>query len=512
MFGLSGIESSLLKCAFVVRLVFVLIIFISSLFPDHDADAFKPPEEPYVGWVDKAIRICFQGFCKWDSLYFAFIASYGYIFEQSLAFFPGFPMLLGLLGRVVTRICVHSLSLPSAILICGFLSNFVLSLASTVVLYRLGVLIFGSTKVNFLASLLFCCNPAVVFFSSLYSESLFFFCSVSGLYFLGIKKTVLSSLFITFSVLCRSNGLLNIGYLAYFILVRSDFRFFIWGDEVQKTRKSFTSFFYLSARWWLYVVAFVLPRLMLLCLCSLPFLLYQTYCYFLYCSRMKLSYISFESKIPESLLIYGIDNGFSIPYGFANESISPNSPTWCSFTPPFSYAFIQESKWNVGLWKYYRLRQIPNFILALPIVILCFMCSIVFYRRAPKAYRTLGLYAECEMDRTMVPYVFHMLFLCAYGVLHINVQVLTRMIFSSCPIVYWFCAYLLREVLPNFEPLMNNHSNSNIKYEFYHYVINIYKALNPLKYRLMKHRLLLFYFLGYAVIGCIMHPNFLPWT
>ncbi|CAH8559243.1 unnamed protein product [Schistosoma bovis] len=516
MFGLTKVESSLLKCAFVLRSIFALIISFSSLLPDHAADAFKPPEEPYAGWVDKITRIFFQGFCKWDCIYFTFIANYGYIFENSLVFLPGFPMLLGLLGRLALRVSVHSLSLSSSILLCGFLSNFVLNLASAVFLYRLGVMILGSVKVSFLASLLFCCNPATVFFSSLYSESLFFFFTISGLYFMYVNKILLSSLLIAFSVMCRSNGLLNIGYLGYFMVVRSNFRVLIWIDEVHKTRKSLISFLLLSIKWWVNVVVFFMPRLVLLFLCSLPFLLYQTYGYFLYCSRVQSSDTVFPSKIPVPLLTYGLDHGFSIPFRLTNESSSSHLPVWCSFAPPFSYSHIQKSQWNVGLWEYYQLRQIPNFILSLPVVTLCFICAIMFYRRAPKAYRTFGLCAECEMDRIMVPYVFHMLFLCSYGVLHINVQVLTRMIFSSCPVIYWFCAYLLCETLPNFEPLIMNKHNSNslinIRFELYHYLVDIYKALNPFQYHLVKHRIVLCYFLSYAIIGCILHPNFLPWT
>ncbi|CAH8506176.1 unnamed protein product [Schistosoma turkestanicum] len=262
------------------------------------------------------------------------------------------------------------------------------------------------------------------------------------------------------------------------------------------------------------------------------------YGYFLYCSRLQLFHTVFPSKIPIPLLNYGLDHGFSVPFSLTNESTSSQSPVWCSFAPPFSYSHIQKIHWNVGLWGYYQLRQIPNFILALPVVALCFICSVMFYRRAPKAYRTFGLYAECEMDRNMVPYVFHMLFLCAYGVLHINIQVLTRLIFSSCPIIYWFCAYLLCDTLPNFESLMimtNKHpttttisssssrnsscsccssSNSllNYTFEFNYYLINLYKAFNPFQYHLLKHRMILCYFIGYALLGCILHPNFLPWT
>ncbi|CAH8534138.1 unnamed protein product [Heterobilharzia americana] len=512
MFSLTGVEISLLRCAFLVKSMFSLLIIISSVFPDHDADAFKPPQEPYLGWADKVIRVCFQGFCKWDSVYFTFIAEHGYIYEQSLAFFPGFPMLSGLLGRILTLVCLNSLSLASAVLLCGFLLNFVLCLLATICFYRLGVSVLGSSKISFLSALLFCWNPAVVFFSSLYSESLFFFLTVFGLYLLTVNRTLWSSLLFASSISCRSNGLLNIGYLGYFMLVNSNLRSLIWVEKVSNIR-SLLSFVFLSIKWWVNLFVFLTPRFILLCLCALPFLLYQTYGYFLYCAYDKPFNLLVPSEISMPLLHFGLDHGFVMPLGAKNVSTSSSIPAWCSSMPPFSYTYIQENKWNVGLWSYYQLRQIPNFILAMPVVILCFVCSVLFYRRAPSAYRTLGLYAECEMNRNMVPYVFHMLFLCAYGVLHINVQVLTRMIFSSCPIVYWFCAYLLREAIPNFEQLMKlGVPYSKTKCALYHDLVNICRTMNPFQYRLLKHRAVLCYFVGYAIIGCIMHPNFLPWT
>nr|CAH8850077.1 unnamed protein product [Trichobilharzia regenti] len=513
MLSLTGIEISLLKWAFVLKCVFTLLIVISSFLPDHDADAFKSPQQPHVGWIDQIILVCFQGFHKWDSVYFTFIAENGYVYEQSLAFFPGFPMLIGLFGRIVTQVCLRSISLLSSILICGFLLNFTLCVAATVFLYRLGVLVLGSSKISFLASILFCCNPAVVFFSSLYSESLFFFLTILGLYLLAIHRTLCSSLLIAFSVACRSNGLLNIGYLGYFLLARSDLRVLVWIDDVNNKQKTALSFILHSISWWINLLTFFLSRLLLLCLCALPFLIYQFYGYLLYCVHEKPFYAIFPSEIPMSLLNFGIDHDYIMPSNYRNMSTS-NIPAWCSFIPPFSYTYIQE-KWDVGLWKYYQLRQIPNFILAMPVIILCFVCSIVFYRRAPSAYRTLGLHAKTEMDRNMVPYVFHMLFLCAYGVLHINVQVLTRMIFSSCPIVYWFSAYLLREAMPNFEQLMKSSSTSNVKGKFaflFNDMISICRIINPFQYHLLKHRIILLYFIGYACIGCIMHSNFLPWT
>ena len=41
---------------------------------------------------------------------------------------------------------------------------------------------------------------------------------------------------------------------------------------------------------------------------------------------------------------------------------------WCSLFYPNLYGFVQKEYWKVGFLKYYELKQIPNFILASPVV------------------------------------------------------------------------------------------------------------------------------------------------
>ena len=61
----------------------------------------------------------------------------------------------------------------------------------------------------------------------------------------------------------------------------------------------------------------------------------------------------------------------------SNENIT-NRPNWCKFVDDakngrgrFSfYAFVQRRHWNVGFLRYYELKQVPNFLLAGPILFL----------------------------------------------------------------------------------------------------------------------------------------------
>ena len=46
------------------------------------------------------------------------------------------------------------------------------------------------------------------------------------------------------------------------------------------------------------------------------------------------------------------------------------SDEWCASTFSSAYHHIQQKHWNVGLFRYWRLQQLPNFLLATPILLL----------------------------------------------------------------------------------------------------------------------------------------------
>ncbi|RNA33812.1 GPI mannosyltransferase 2 [Brachionus plicatilis] len=128
------------------------------------------------------------------------------------------------------------------------------------------------------------------------------------------------------SALTRSNGLLNFGYLAF-----ANVRNFL------NSERSMKGFF---------------------------------------CTTIKLAVqfgiIISKGLIEENLYSYARENGFKIFYDMPKSD-------WCFKTLPFSYSYIQSVYWKVGFLQYWHWKQIPNFVLAAPVVWLCvstrFICS-----------------------------------------------------------------------------------------------------------------------------------------
>ena len=53
---------------------------------------------------------------------------------------------------------------------------------------------------------------------------------------------------------------------------------------------------------------------------------------------------------------------------------------WCHGRMPMPYGYIQDKYWNVGFLRYFELRQIPNFIIAAPVIYVVLSHSLRFVR------------------------------------------------------------------------------------------------------------------------------------
>ncbi|VEL14254.1 unnamed protein product [Protopolystoma xenopodis] len=561
----------------IVRFLFDILQLIFSLLPDHDADAFRPPKLLASHFsVDNIFGKLFDGLSKWDSIYFIFVAKYGYLYENTIAFFPFFPWITSCVSRPTHALLSNFISIDVIIQASGFFINFVASILTCIQLYRLGIHTLGNERLSMVSVILFILNPACIFFSSLYSESLYLLFTVSGLLSIERKNVAMSTLYFAVACATRSNGLLNCGFLMYrpFLACSRlilNLPYFIFEDSHKSPVEAIQQCIF----WWCNFLGNVIPCLLSCMICITPFVLYQIYCYLLYCS-FYLDRNGFSWLLPsfpdESLTQFAEDKHMFLPRFISvdrnDHNNSPASPKWCSETLPVPYMYVQKSIWDVGPFRYFTLKQIPNFVLACPVILLGISAAVAFYKRAPKAYRTLGVISESPSDRRLVPHVFHLLFLCVYGFTHIHVQVLTRMIFSSCPLIYWYGARLLDQ-----EPkvtLWDNQISTSFgsafrQHRYLHSTVNCtrkrieqlgycYKSdstsrdmgksspsgvlcipdlpyvtifspgwvsytigwvlclLNPKNYRYCRHRALISYFLLYALIGCALHSNFLPWT
>lgn len=78
-----------------------------------------------------------------------------------------------------------------------------------------------------------------------------------------------------------------------------------------------------------------------------------------------------------------------------------------------------------------------------------------------------------SISEYIIPFKLHLIGLLLLGLTIAHVQIMTRLITSSTPLIYWYVAFL-------------PHS--------------------------MKKLIIIIYFFVYSVVGCILFTSFYPWT
>jgi hypothetical protein len=137
-------------------------------------------------------------FARWDSVWFLSIARDGYTEAADSAFFPLYPLLVGLGGgSVVAGVVVSLLCLAAALWL----------------LHRLVALDFGD-EVARLCVLLVAVFPGAFFFSAVYSESLFLLLSVASVYGARTGRWELAGIAGVLASATRSAGVLLVVPLA----------------------------------------------------------------------------------------------------------------------------------------------------------------------------------------------------------------------------------------------------------------------------------------------------------
>jgi phosphatidylinositol glycan class V len=190
-------------------------------------------------------------------------------------------------------------------------------------------------------------------------------------------------------------------------------------------------------------------------------------------------------------------------------------PDWCGMAQRDSsfsvYSHLQGKYWNVGFLSYYEWKQIPNFVLAAPVLLLSAAAVASWIRRSwltyhksspsdgsvsavfsilPWAMHALREFGAPSVDETAEPWdvllggaalLGHYAVLAAAALLGLtiaHVQISTRLIFSTCPAIYWYMAAVVGGP---------DHSS-------------------------WKAEAILWYCLLYIVLGIVLHSNWLPWT
>ncbi|XP_035201605.1 GPI mannosyltransferase 2 isoform X1 [Oxyura jamaicensis] len=494
-------------------LTLLLQAVFNLLIPDHAADAFSPPRLPEPGAWDALAERLLGGLARWDAEHFLFIAERGYLYEHNCAFFPLYPLSLRAVAEGALWPLQPLLRLRSRLLLSAVLLNSLFSMLAAAALYELGCGVLRCRRAAFLAALLFCLSPANVFMAAAYSESMFACLAFSAMGRLEKGQRGLSALLFSLASGVRANGLVNAGFFLYSHAKSFALRFQVGSGPGRK----------LSPLWrqLLSVASSAVVTCAGICL---PFLLFQYYAYGRFCGPGT----GLELDVPKPLRQLALDKGYHL------AATSGVKPTWCSQRFPVVYSYIQDVYWNVGFLRYFELRQVPNFLLALPVTILGVWAAGTYVVANPRHCLTLGLERRKD-EREGKPragfccpavfvYVVHATALLLFGFFCMHVQVLTRFLGSSSPVLYWFAAHLLQEherwlwtegaagqtaVPPPTGSALGASPGS----------CGPGAAANPLlrllrSYPLVtpRSKVVLGYFLAYWLLGLALHCNFLPWT
>lgn len=403
----------------------------------------------------------------WDSVYFLRIAQAGtYEFEQFHAFFPFLPFAIRVLSSAA-----GVLGSRCSMMWMGWLLTSLCFAASVVVFHRLSVAVIGhishpppktSTTAAAaaadlrrradVATALFMLNPATIFFSAVYTESPFAFFSLAGLLAWFRRRYLLAWTLFLICGFVRSNAFLFAG-------------FFFW-DALSILCMGHAK---TQSRWVFRAVLLVVLGLCLL----LPFLLFQIYGHALYCGRWDSSSFAVAESLPPR------------PYCKSLWSM---------------YSFIQSQYWNVGFLKYYEVKQMPNFLLASPVI--CLSLSAIYRKLTAKAGSaskqiSMGSVSDSDNRRTGVsgsslPSTF------AAGTCQFLQR---RLLWDRTNVFYWYWLILVVTALTVM--------HVQVTTRFVASVPPLYWSLAACRRRI---RWIFGYCLLYTWLGTLMFSNFYPWT
>ncbi|GAA5950293.1 hypothetical protein JCM3765_004492 [Sporobolomyces pararoseus] len=379
-----------------LRIVTSILLFsVHRFFPSFDASAAR---------LSSPLSRDYQGFVRWDTVYFLEIASNGYTQEQRLAFFPGLPGILRLGGELSKGLSEgKDLSLEAMVLF-GMAGSTVATTGAAVLLYKLTLDLLKSPKYSIVTAILFLLAPArAVLHAVPYTEPFSAFFTFAAMLSFVRHQELLSSLLFACATLFRAQGaVLGLGFFGWRYILEKPFA----SNRISGKR----------------LMAGVLVTSLLSLISAAPFLAFQAFAYREYCSSA--------------------------------EQLRP----WCTSTFGFSYDWIQSHYWEVGPFRYWTLQQSPNFLLAAPVLLLSFAASSTYYSSHPRFVlsKTLPFLfsstaqpttASCTSQRpflapSLLPFIHLHSATTLLLFISSHVQIILRLCIVN-PVVWWYAADLV---------------------------------------------------------------------
>jgi len=501
------------------RLFILILQFVCNwVIPDHQAGVFQwtvdPKWEPTV--LDRVFGYLLDGLVRWDAHHFLHIAHHGYTFETNLAFFPLYPLLVRTLASLLFWVqsdymlisSVTTIKIAAVILSNGF---FILA---TEAIYDLSRKVLKDEYLAYKSALFFAINPASIFFSAPYSESLnalLTFFTMTKLAKAFSTKTCIS---IALASATRANSVLNAGFVVYNSLkiVATETIIFVRTKKLAKEKAEIST-----------TIANILgdaliPGLFNLVGCVGSFVVFQYFCFTNFCRVTKKNPVDVEDYVVE----YGRSNLLKV--------VGDDPSAWCQDEPPMAYGYIQKVYWGNGFLQYWEAKQLPNFLLAIPALSMVFYHTYNFLRSHWDYVKRMGLVDNNLLGMPRKPclevrqhkvlprecfvYVVHATALGIFALFFMHVQVVTRFLMASSPILPWLASIMTtrrgKEGVPlcednSQEVLMKIECKSNL-------LSNTDTILFQEKLDTDMARWVMMFFLGYTLVGTILFCNHLPWT
>lgn len=477
------------------RLLVIILQFVSNyLIEDHQADAYRNRyhvalssdgdirNNSIVDLIEPQYLTSYkliEGLTRWDSQYFLEITMDGYTSEAHIAFFPMYPIIIASVRKLLFNdesvsfkriVTLNRSDLTSKVISVADLENYIKTAIIGVILNNLilfpiaCISLFALTKVvksgddKYCREVIwwFCFNPASIFFSNCYTESLFAALSFTAisviehksikykrkidldgpvfpldqLYRLANIVVLPSAIIFAISSATRSNGLISIGFIWYQFLLK-------YAELYNCDRSIWSTFVYV-----IQVIEIMQDALVIIISSTIAasgYIAYQIWCYMSFCKKVG-------------------------PKNKKGELDS--TPLWCNDRIPNPYGYVQAKYWGVGLLSYYQVKKLPNFLLAIPISWLILTEALKESKNFPRS----------NYNKKLPAYYLHSVVITLFCALFINVEVTTRIIASSCPVLYWICADYGRQRSGACQFLLK------------------------------------FYFILYFTLGAVLHSNFYPWV
>ena len=478
------------------------------------------PEES--GGADHTVHMLLSGFARWDAVYFLRLAHTStYEFEQFHAFFPFFPACICgvaacMRGALSGLGAASTLSPESLVLVAGATVTHIAFVAAAVVLYELSAQVLDNERLALHASVLFCFSPASIFFSAIYTESPFALASFVSMLCFSRADTTGAPSFSSSSALrswawflggiaaasvataIRSNGIVLAAFGLHVVARRTWIECGCRGNQSEPALcRASGSRLAIRTR----VVATVRAVVVAVActLIAIPFVRFQQYGHDLYC----------VAKYSGETLLLQERRPWCAEEGLSNL-----------------YAFVQSEYWNQGPFCYWTLKQIPNFLLAAPVLLLSVAMAVCYQAVRTKAAdgvtmthifmleRLVGFDTNAKMiatsgydgdggdvgngddanqkvrrrsvpttrsvfeNRKTAAFVWHCSALAVLMFICFHVQVATRFLFAASPALYWYVADLVERRGENSWPA----------------------------------HLVLTYFCVYFILGATLFSAFYPWT